>query len=462
MHWAGDPRLRHRRGMTVEAARRRERPQGLISQVENSRTSPSLATLNDSRRLLQTPVAYLVVEEEGAVRHPRNERKRGGSAEKRRGSRAPAQQSASELLQAECSRTVAGDKLHYHHGEEIVLCLEGRVQLTCGQHTVILEAGDSCHYDGRVPHAVENAGDVVARVLIAITPAAFEPLIRVARGDLPARVADVVEVLPEPPHGITHSGGGSREPPASFHPDAPPHAATEESDEPDPRRMRDFADAARAFSRPSRLYLLTELLAWTGSASTGCCQPLPGAGGFDEAFVGRAVSLNALGLAISALPAGWLADRWGRRPCMLLGAALAGAGLLLRSSVLVPEAIYTGSFLSGAGQALLAIVAMPFLTEQSTPRERTHLFSAFFACSLIAGVIGSMLGGWLPSGLALLPAGIRPDGLMAFRATLVLAALIGFCSALPVLAMGRVDEAAARREARPITRDQVRMLGPIA
>src|SRR5512142_1063744 len=37
---------------------------GFISQVENSRTSPSLATLQDLARALETSVAYLVVEEE--------------------------------------------------------------------------------------------------------------------------------------------------------------------------------------------------------------------------------------------------------------------------------------------------------------------------------------------------------------------------------------------------------------
>jgi mannose-6-phosphate isomerase-like protein (cupin superfamily) len=85
----------------------------------------------------------------------------------------------------------AGDKRHYHHGEECLLCLEGRVSVMCGEEQLVLETGDSCHYDGRVPHAIENCGPGVARVLIAITPAAFEPIIRVrgpraARGPVPA------------------------------------------------------------------------------------------------------------------------------------------------------------------------------------------------------------------------------------------------------------------------------------
>ncbi len=88
-----------------------------------------------------------------------------------------------ELIVAELPAGVsAGDKRHYHHGEEVVLCMEGRVSLTCGEHVLILESGDSCHYDGRVPHAVENAGESLAKVLIAMTPAAFEPMFRVRGG----------------------------------------------------------------------------------------------------------------------------------------------------------------------------------------------------------------------------------------------------------------------------------------
>ena len=46
-------------------------------------------------------------------------------------------------------------------------------------NTVVLETGDSCHYDGRAPHTLENCGSTPARVLIAATPATLEPSVRV-------------------------------------------------------------------------------------------------------------------------------------------------------------------------------------------------------------------------------------------------------------------------------------------
>ena len=156
---------------------------GFISQVENERTSPSLATLRDMAAALNTSVAYLVVEEEQVPHVVRvQERPRvhvGGNTSKVEVLSAQPKRNL-ELLMAELPPGMsAGDKRHYHHGEECLLCLEGRVTVSCGDHRLVLEAGDSCHYDGRVPHAVENCGSSIARVLIAMTPAAFEPIIRV-------------------------------------------------------------------------------------------------------------------------------------------------------------------------------------------------------------------------------------------------------------------------------------------
>ncbi len=175
--------LRLRRGLTVQQlGEATGLSKGFISQVENSRTSPSLATLQDLARALETSVAYLVVEEERVPYVVRaGERPRlqiGGNTSCVEVLSAQPKRNL-ELIMAELPPGVtAGERRHYHHGEEIVLCLEGRISLTCGEHTLILETGDACHYDGRVPHSMENAGTTTARLLIAMTPAAFEPLFR--------------------------------------------------------------------------------------------------------------------------------------------------------------------------------------------------------------------------------------------------------------------------------------------
>jgi MFS family permease len=204
----------------------------------------------------------------------------------------------------------------------------------------------------------------------------------------------------------------------------------------------DYREAVGQFSPPARHFLLSVFLAWSGA---GVFQVLYNLylleAGFREALIGRALSLTGIGLAAAALPAGWLADRWGRRRCLVLGAVLDGVGMLVRANVPLPGVIYASSFVAGAGQSLLAIAAAPYLTEHSTPRERTHLFSAFFASELIAGVIGSLLGGWVPAGLRLLPLASPVTKRVAYQVTLSLAALIALAASIPLLRLGRIQEA---------------------
>jgi len=175
--------LRLRRGLTVQQlAEATGLSKGFVSQVENGRTSPSLATLQDFARSLETSVAYLVVEEDLVPYVVRRAERpsmsvNGGSSRVEVMSAQPRRNL--ELLHAELPPGVSmGHKRQFHHGEEVVLCVEGRVSLSCGDHVVLLDAGDSCHFDGRVPHSIENAGLTTARLFIALTPTAFEPLMR--------------------------------------------------------------------------------------------------------------------------------------------------------------------------------------------------------------------------------------------------------------------------------------------
>jgi len=186
--------LRFRRGLTVQQlAEASGLSKGFISQVENDRTSPSLATLRDLARALDTSVAYLVVEDEQApyvVRESTRPRLQHNgnpavvevlSAQPRRNL---------EVLMAELPPgATSGTSRQYPQGEQCVVCLEGRVTFACGEHRLVLDAGDACHYDGHLPHTVENTGSKNARVLIAITPAPFDSVPRHRHAD-----ADTVEV----------------------------------------------------------------------------------------------------------------------------------------------------------------------------------------------------------------------------------------------------------------------------
>ena len=223
---------------------------------------------------------------------------------------------------------------------------------------------------------------------------------------------------------------------------------------------REFREAAAAFSRPARFYLGAEFLMWTahGIFSVLFNLYLVEAGA-SAAFVGRAVSSGGVGMVLAALPAGWLADRWGRRRTLMLGAVLEGTGHLLRALSTHEPVVLGAGLAAGLGQSLFQIAAAPFLTDHSTARERTHLFSSFFASALFAGVVGNNLGGLLPHLVRSVVPGTSL--FMAYRVGLLVGAVFAASASLPLLALAGLVEPVHEPGVKPPAHETKR-LRPIA
>ena len=50
-------------------------------------------------------------------------------------------------------------ELSSHQGEEFIVVVSGKLKLTYGKETHVLEPGDSVYYNSIVPHHVGTAGD---------------------------------------------------------------------------------------------------------------------------------------------------------------------------------------------------------------------------------------------------------------------------------------------------------------
>ena len=92
--------------------------------------------------------------------------------------------------------------------------------------------------------------------------------------------------------------------------------------------------------------------------------PLPAAAGL-------AVGVYGLTQAALQRPFGWLSDRWGRRPVLLLGLALFAVGGVIAATVETMPALIAGRALQGCGA--IAGVAMALAADISN--DSTHLFN---------------------------------------------------------------------------------------
>lgn len=160
---------RTQKAITLQAlAERSGLSKGFLCQLENDKASPSLQALEKLAAGLSVPVAYLFItpeEQIHVVREAERQVYRVGpdgltvkllSANRRN--------LKMMLVELPPGAATGGDQ-HAHEGEECHLVLSGTVRFLQADESVDLKAGDSLHWNGFVPHRVENIGAELARVV---------------------------------------------------------------------------------------------------------------------------------------------------------------------------------------------------------------------------------------------------------------------------------------------------------
>lgn len=179
--------LRRRRGLTTgELAVRVQVTSGFISQLEHSKTDPSLQTLQRVAAALQVPLSYLLLDEETkpqVIRRGERNVIHVGNGGLRASILSPLPSRNLELVLLELPPGgVSWTKVGIHDGHECHLVVKGKVRAYYSDESYLLDEGDSIFWDGTAPHRLENVGHEVAQIVMALTPPAFLPLEQVDTG----------------------------------------------------------------------------------------------------------------------------------------------------------------------------------------------------------------------------------------------------------------------------------------
>jgi quercetin dioxygenase-like cupin family protein len=165
-----------------ELAEKADCSESLLSKVENGRAMPSFGTLHRILGVLGLTMGQLFVKatEPPGVVFRANERPVLSVHPLRKGAGVKFEQlvpsDRGHLLEGSIQTITPGESrspLITHEGEEVGYVIEGEIELTVGDNTYRLQAGDSYVFRSHLPHGHRNSGKGIARLIVINTPPTF-------------------------------------------------------------------------------------------------------------------------------------------------------------------------------------------------------------------------------------------------------------------------------------------------
>jgi len=158
-----------------------------------------------------------------------------------------------------------------------------------------------------------------------------------------------------------------------------------------------YARQFARFQRNARLYLVSNALSGVTAGILLLLYNLYLASlGYSADFIGLVLFVGTIGGGLAIFPAGYCIDRFRGKPILIwsnLLIGIAGAGQIIFRQ---PLPLLASAFIAGIGVAFTLVINAPFLTKNSAPDERPHLFSLNLVLGLVTIVLGKLIGGAMP------------------------------------------------------------------
>jgi MFS family permease len=187
--------------------------------------------------------------------------------------------------------------------------------------------------------------------------------------------------------------------------------------------------------------------------------------GYHPDFIGVFSAMPAIGALVSAVPVGMLADRIGRKPVLLLTAALTPIFLALCGLVTTPFWLLFCAFMQGVVSSAYWVTNLPLLTESTTEKQRVGVFALNSFLLLGVGALGNLLGGAIPEFIAG-TLHVSAASTLPLRWGVFSAALFTFVFGLPLWFLQEpkrtIVSKAADEPTKAVLEENVRNSGPLA
>lgn len=196
--------------------------------------------------------------------------------------------------------------------------------------------------------------------------------------------------------------------------------------------IADYIVDIKLISRNIRLFLLAGLLMGVLNAFMQLLMNLYFKEvGHGEAFIGGVMSQGAIGGLVAAIPSAYLVSKYRIKPLLIGSTILLVGSFLVLSTSPRQWLILPAAFAIGLMTSVKNVASGPVVMRNTTERERTLVFSLNFSTWIVAGIIGSLAGGWLHDVFLQLSG----DQAKAYQYALIVAAAVGLLAVIPFALM---------------------------
>ena len=151
-----------------------------------------------------------------------------------------------------------------------------------------------------------------------------------------------------------------------------------------------------------------------------------------ERMLAYAFAVSMVAWTLVVWPAGWLADRWGRKPLLIAGWSIMAIRLVLVAMIQSPALAVANQALDGIGNGLFAVLAAAWVSDRlADPRRSGEAQALVGSCLVLGSALGPAAAGmvvgslgyrglfWALAGVgvvatvvvvALVPESLRPGG----------------------------------------------------
>ncbi len=115
-----------------------------------------------------------------------------------------------------------------------------------------------------------------------------------------------------------------------------------------------------------------------------------------EQMLAYAFAVSMVAWMLVVWPAGWLADRWGRKPLLVIGWTVMAVRLALVAVLPGPGLIVANQALDGLGNGLFAVLAAAWVTDRlADPRRSGEAQVIVGSCLVLGSAIGPAVAGFV-------------------------------------------------------------------